>query len=155
MQTTVRHGGGIVIHASPSDTYAFATRPGASWPGSALRSEGLSMEIDRIGDLIDYSGPDDVGADELTAFQDYALELALAALQGARKATNKEDRTCDACGEPMYGPIRIHHHSEDGRDVTVLPQGAATWTPEKGWHDVTEEERQSMQRETVRRITGR
>jgi hypothetical protein len=25
---------------------------------------------------------------------------------------------CAACDAPMYGMIRIHHHSEDGRDVT-------------------------------------
>ena len=26
--------------------------------------------------------------------------------------------SCAACGAPMLGLVRIHHHSEDGRDVT-------------------------------------
>lgn len=31
---------------------------------------------------------------------------------------------------------------------------SAAWTPRNGWHDVTEEERSEMQRETVARLTG-
>lgn len=29
--------------------------------------------------------------------------------------------TCKACGEPMYGKVRIHHHTDDvnGKDITT------------------------------------
>ncbi len=26
--------------------------------------------------------------------------------------------SCKHCGEPMYGLVRIHHHTENGTDVT-------------------------------------
>jgi hypothetical protein len=34
------------------------------------------------------------------------------------------------------------------------PENVGVWTPEKGWHNVTETERKRMQAETVRRLTG-
>jgi hypothetical protein len=34
------------------------------------------------------------------------------------------------------------------------PATAGVWTPERGWHNVTETERKRMQAETVRRLTG-
>jgi hypothetical protein len=37
---------------------------------------------------------------------------------------------------------------------TDEPETAGVWTPEKGWHNVTETERKRMQAETVRRLTG-
>jgi hypothetical protein len=33
------------------------------------------------------------------------------------------------------------------------PLTSAAWTPERGWHNVTETERRAMQAETVRRLT--
>jgi hypothetical protein len=42
------------------------------------------------------------------------------------------------------------------RDPTPTdePADVGVWTPEKGWHNVTETERRAMQAETVRRLTG-
>lgn len=31
---------------------------------------------------------------------------------------SKKDQTCAYCGEPMYGLIQVHHHTENGKDVT-------------------------------------
>ena len=61
----------VKLWLSASDTYDWATRPGASWPGSALRSRRLFAEFDRNG-LLDLSidggrGDQDCDSDELNA----------------------------------------------------------------------------------------
>lgn len=41
-----------------------------------------------------------------------ALERMIRALERAR-------RQCAECGAPLYGSIRVHHHGENGQDVTT------------------------------------
>ena len=36
----------------------------------------------------------------------------------AQVLPKEEDEKCADCGENMYGTVRIHHHTEDGKDVT-------------------------------------
>jgi len=86
MRLTIRENGWLRIGATSSDTYDFATRPGMGWPGSALRSQSCTLDLDTLGDLVDYAGPEDVGSDELGAFQDYALERAIDILTTIRAA---------------------------------------------------------------------
>lgn len=40
---------GYKLWLSARETYSWATRPGDAWPGSALRSNRLFVEVDRNG----------------------------------------------------------------------------------------------------------
>lgn len=35
------------------------------------------------------------------------------------KGKKQKDETCKDCGENLYGMVRVHHHTEDGKDVTA------------------------------------
>lgn len=64
-------GSGFRLWLSKYDTYAWATRPGASWPCSTLRNRRVVVEFDR-GGLVDLCvnggrGDQDLDAHELTA----------------------------------------------------------------------------------------
>jgi hypothetical protein len=58
------------------------------------------------------------------------LEVARAALEDANfhgeaaiideMMAQENIRLCNACSEPLYGLVRRHHHTEDGKDVTGL-----------------------------------
>lgn len=73
MQVVIRHRGALAIHATPDDTHDFAVNnPAGKWPASALRGESVTIYLDATGDLEDFHGPDDVMAEELAAFIDYA-----------------------------------------------------------------------------------
>lgn len=64
---TVYDDGRAVVTADGNDTYNWAHKAGAVWPCSALSSHSFRAEFNAAGDLVDYDGPDDVGADELNA----------------------------------------------------------------------------------------
>ena len=66
--------GGVMIKASARDTWNWAHRPGASWPCSSLSGHKIMVELEKNGDLIDFTGPEDCDAHELRAFTDDALE---------------------------------------------------------------------------------
>ena len=83
----VRHGaGGTQLWLSADDTYRWAHRPGAHWPGSDLSGHRVYVELDRNGDLLDvtvdgkYGDPQtgmhgrvDVSANELDALIEDAI----------------------------------------------------------------------------------
>lgn len=85
--------GGIVIEATQEETTEWATRPGMAWPCSRLRDDGIAVELESNGDLVDvrvtaddeldrdYEGP----ADELGAWIDDALAATAATLMAARR----------------------------------------------------------------------
>lgn len=83
------HTGARIINATHTDTWAWANSaaPGAPlstrWPASALAGRPVTIIVATNGDLLDYIGPRDALADEVSAFQDYALQHA--------------PTTCDTC----------------------------------------------------------
>lgn len=38
------------------------------------------------------------------------------------KAVPKLEQKCAHCGEPLYAIVRVHHHTENGKDVTKAGQ---------------------------------
>lgn len=64
--------GSLIVKLSARDTYDWAHRPGASWPGSQLADRRVVAEFDSRGDLVDLSidggrGEQDVDETEFTA----------------------------------------------------------------------------------------
>lgn len=47
--------GGTKLWLSADETYGWAHRPGASWPGSTLSGRRLFVEFDARGDLVDFA----------------------------------------------------------------------------------------------------
>lgn len=65
-----RTDSGTRVWLSASDTYNWATRPGAAWPCSQCRGLPIYAEFDSRGDLVDFrlNGKDaDMDATELSA----------------------------------------------------------------------------------------
>lgn len=71
MRITKTPDGGLKVWLSANDTYQWATRPGASWPCSALESKVVFAEFDGKGDLVDHNlvekGLEDCSGDEFNA----------------------------------------------------------------------------------------
>jgi hypothetical protein len=75
------HTDARIIYATHTDTWLWSqsAAPGqplnSRWPASALAGHDVTIIIAANGDLLDLIGPSDVGADELGAFIDYALNV--------------------------------------------------------------------------------
>lgn len=72
MRLSQTPNGGLKLWLSANDTYQWATRPGASWPCSALSNRRLFAEFEANGDLVDLvidggRGEQDCPGDELNA----------------------------------------------------------------------------------------
>lgn len=71
---------GITVYAIEPETYDWAHRPGACWPGSDLSSTTVHADFDRTGlvDLIRWED-DDLSASELSAWAFDAVQDAVPA----------------------------------------------------------------------------
>lgn len=79
--TVTRDDAGTEVFGTEDELRAWATRPGAIWPCSALAGcrYGLAVDFDPRGDLIDIRGDDetsDLMADELNAWTSDVLREA-------------------------------------------------------------------------------
>jgi hypothetical protein len=81
-------GDEVCIWLTAADTYNWATRPNAAWPGSTCRSERVFIRVAANGDIVafDINGKSDheCGADESRAITDDMLVIFR-----ARKAKKK------------------------------------------------------------------
>ena len=74
---TMKGEWGVKIWVSASDTYAWATRAGSSWPCSTLSGRRVFAEFDSGGDLVDVAvdgkPADDIDGHEFSAMMDDLL----------------------------------------------------------------------------------
>lgn len=53
----------------------------------------------------------DIKSYELTVVTEQAVNII-------NSKGEKQKGNCKECGEPLYGTVRVHHHTENGVDVT-------------------------------------
>lgn len=77
MAKCINNGSFYTIKLSARDTYEWANKPGASWPGSSLAGRAVWAQFDRKnGDLVDTNAGEDIDGNEFNAiFDDFRDSL--------------------------------------------------------------------------------
>jgi hypothetical protein len=84
-EVMVTPGGFASIVANEHETYMWAHKAGNVWPCSELSGHGVEIAIAENGDLADYEGPENVGADELSAYISDCLSFVVDSHPGMRR----------------------------------------------------------------------